>query len=116
MINTVPLAEGTIVFGSGAAAFTGATLHVYIEDVSVMDGSAPSIGEYLERDVAYSGSPLAFKISGQPPKPGHRYNVRVHISADGSSEIKKGDYITKQSYPVLTGGSVTRITALVEKV
>ena len=115
MINTIPLLDGKIVFSEGAPAFTGATVHVYIEDVSVMDGSASSIGEYLERNVAYSGSPLSFKISGQSPKEGHSYNVRVHISMDGGSEIKKGDYITKQSYPVLNGGA-KNVTALVEKV
>lgn len=103
-IDTLPLLEGTIVFAASAPAFVGATVRVFLEDVSIMDAPAPVIAEHVEHQVTYAGHPLAFKLFGEIPHTEHHYNVRVHISRDGSADIKAGDFITMQSYPVLTHG------------
>jgi hypothetical protein len=31
------------------------------------------------------------------------YSLRVHVDVTGSGEVERGDMITTQSYPVLTG-------------
>src|SRR5262245_42826717 len=115
MINTVPLVEGKIVFDGDVPAFSGATLRVRVEDVSRMDAPAGVPGEFV-KVISYDGTPIPFKVSGQSPDQSHRYNVRVHISIDGSDDIKKGDFITTQSYPVLTHGAPGNITVHVKKV
>ncbi|MBL8145990.1 MAG: hypothetical protein JNL34_06370, partial [Anaerolineae bacterium] len=44
------------------------------------------------------------------------YSVRAHIATSGSGEVERGDYITMQSYPVLTRGYGNRVTLAVRRV
>lgn len=48
---------------------------------------------------------LRFEIPIASPDPSRSYEVRVHVSVDGSETLSIGDSTTMQSYPVLTFGN-----------
>ena len=90
----------------------GATLHVRLQDVGVADAPARTVAEYVRRDLAYDPAhdpPPAFRLSTTALPPGATtYVVTAHVDLDGDGEVERGDYVTKQSYPV------TRDTAELE--
>ena len=43
-------------------------------------------------------------------------NIRVHIDVDRDGRVSRGDYITMESYPVLTWGHPDRVTVRVREV
>jgi putative lipoprotein len=46
----------------------------------------------------------------------HLYSVRVHVDMTGSGEVERGDFITMQSFPVLTRGYGDNVRVTVRKV
>lgn len=114
--NGTPLVEGEIVFDADVPAFSGATVHVYLENTGRMDAPAPVIAEHIEHNAAYNGRAIPFKIFGNMPPADEHYSLRVHISRDGSADIKKGDFINTQSYPVLTHDHPKSLKVQVKKI
>lgn len=89
----------------------GATLHIYVEDVSRADAAATRVAELatpLDRPLA-AGASLPFALNVPEVDARVRYNVRVHLDATGSGTVTSGDQITTQSYPVLTPGAPDEI-------
>jgi len=114
--NQPVLLSGHVIFSGETQPFTG-TLRVILEDVGRMDVAAPVIAEYSQDDFRYEGKPVAYTLRGElPTDGGQRFNVRVHVSRDGSDDFKKGDYITMQSYPALTPGGPSHIDVTVQPV
>ncbi|MDQ7027566.1 MAG: hypothetical protein Q9P44_18635 [Anaerolineae bacterium] len=110
------LVTGTITFPDNAENFSGATLYITLE-ANAPIGMPPEIAaQMVMRDVAYTGSPLAFTLAGDDVGTGGRYNLRVHISMDGSQEFDKGDYITKSTHTVLQNGAPDSATIAIERV
>lgn len=85
------------------ANFDNATVFVKLEDVSMAGASASVIGRQTMRGVS-AGDDLHYMIDGIDVDERSRYNVRVHLSLDGSDQYKSGDYLTTQTYPALTQG------------
>lgn len=75
-----------------------------VEETSRLDAPASRIAEVVLRGVSiFAGSPpLPFTVRDVVPVPSGRYVVRVHADVDGDGQVSRGDYVSKQSYPVLT--------------
>lgn len=117
--NTVQLVKGTVTFEDDAPPFTGATMYVSVENTSVADIASEVVADYVERDVAFvpkTAKVLLFEIAAEVPDPRASYSVKVHIDIDGDGEVSLGDFISMQSYPVITGGHPTEISILVRQV
>jgi len=109
--------SGHIHFPEGTPAFSGATVHVVLEDTSMMDAPAPVLTEYNLTKVTYqSGTTIGFTFNSITLNEQVRYNIRVHVSLNGNNTIQQGDYITMQSYPVLTQELPTTINVEVRHV
>ena len=79
--------------------------------MSEEDGPAKTVGT---RSITVSGpDPIPFAVTVAAVDPRARYIVRVHLDADGDRQVSKGDFLTMESVPVLTGGhgSVVDVTA-----
>ena len=113
------LVHGEVVFDETAQPFSGATVYVRLEDVSREDAPAQIMAEQILRDVSHtagSATQLQFAIEGTIPDERARYAVRVHVDIDGDGQISGGDYISMESYPVLTYGHPSRVTVRVQEV
>lgn len=44
------------------------------------------------------------------------YSIRAHVDINGSGEVERGDYITTQSYPVLTRGYGDKVRLQLQRV
>jgi uncharacterized lipoprotein YbaY len=118
-MNTASLVKGEITFEAEAPPFTGATMYVRLENVTVADTASEVIAEYVERNVAFdpkTTNVLSFAIPVHAPDARTAYAVRVHIDIDGDGEVSPGDFISTQSYPVLTFGHPRDVAILVRQV
>jgi uncharacterized lipoprotein YbaY len=118
-MNTVPLVKGEITFEEEAPPFIGATLSVYLENITVADIASEVVAEYVERDIAFDPKTtkiLSFAIAGTVPDRRASYAVRVHIDIDGDGAVSQGDFINTQSYPVITFGHPREVLILVRQV
>lgn len=118
-MNTAQLVKGKITFEDGAPPFTGATMYVRLERITAADIASEVVADYVQRDVAFdpkTPSVLSFAIACNPPDPRDSYAVRVHIDIDGDGEVSKGDFVSMQSYPVITFGHPTEVSILVRQV
>jgi len=115
----VLLVKGKITFEEGAPPFTGATMYVRLENITAADTASEVVANYVERDVAFdpkTSSGLSFAIAGGPPDPRASYAVRGHIDIDGDGAVSKGDFISMQSYPVITFGHPREVSILARQV
>ena len=118
-MNTAPLVKGRVRFDEDAPPFTGATMYVRLENMTLADRTSEVVGDYVERDVAFdpkTAKVLSFAIAGKAPDPRASYAVRVHIDIDGDGEVSRGDFISMQSYPVITFGHPSEVSILVRQV
>lgn len=113
---TITLVEGEIILPASAEKFTGATIFLNLEHAGMMGMSPEIAAQSIMHNVDYSGSPIAFTVSGADIGEGGRYNLRVHISMEGSSDFTRGDYITKRTYPVFEDGAPDSVDVNVEAV
>jgi uncharacterized lipoprotein YbaY len=112
------LVSGEIVFGADAQPFSGATAFVRVDDVSLMDVPTTMISQQVIENVAYNpNSPIPFAVFGLKPSDDRaRLQLSVHISMNGSEGIEKGDYMTMESYPVVTQGYPNQVRVTVRRV
>jgi uncharacterized lipoprotein YbaY len=105
----------SIQFDAGLpSSAAGTQLYVRLLDVTTADVPARVVSENVSHLVA--GSPMSFEL----PAPGiderGRYVVSCHADLDGDGVVSQGDYITMQSYPVLTLGYPDRAEILLKRV
>jgi putative lipoprotein len=115
----MPEVSGTIVFGADLEPFTGATVYVRLEDVSLMDIAAPTVAETILRDVRAGGqapTQLEFTVAAPPLEPKVRYNVRVHVDVDADGQVSIGDYVSTISHSVKAGVEAARLLIPVTRV
>ena len=115
---TEPLLTGDVVF-EGARAFRGARVRVALEDVTRVDAASTTVSEVILDGISHdpdAGGALAFSLPGILPDERARYAVRVHVDVDGDGLVSRGDYITMESFPVLTHGYPNRVTVRVREV
>jgi uncharacterized lipoprotein YbaY len=88
-------------------------------NISYADEPARVLAEHVERGLRFDpqhDAGLTFALSGPPPDPQARYIVQVHVDLDGDGAISHGDFVTMQSYPVLTLGHPHEIAVVVRQV
>ena len=113
-----PLLTGDVVIEAGRA-FSGARMRIILEDVSRVDAASVGVAEQIIDSVSYDptdGASLAFSLHGEVPDDRANYAVRVHIDVDRDGRVSRGDYITMESYPVLTQGHPERVIVRVREV
>jgi hypothetical protein len=93
--------------------------YVRLLDTTVIDGASITVAEANLPDIACKvsqGNPIRFELYGEAPNPHASYTVSVHIDTDNNGRISVGDYITMQSYPVITYGNPHHVIVEVKKV
>lgn len=96
-----------------------AAVVVRVEDVSRADAPSIVVGERRMADVAIgSRESLTYQVDVPAEELDERnlYVVSVHVDVTGAGEIRKGDLITMQSYPVLTRGHGDVVDVAVRRV
>ena len=116
-----PLVKGEILLLKELTSFSGATVNVYLEDVSLLDTSAKLVVKKVIADVSHSRGTenrVEFALPGEITdiKARYRYSIRVHIAFHSDEQIHRGDYISTESYPVLTCGYPDRVLVKVTEV
>lgn len=119
MSDSVPLVTGEILFAQEAHSFSGATVYVRLEDVSLADAPARVVAEQVISDLSYeagSQAKLEFRLDGEIPDERASYSVCVHVDLNGDEKVSRGDYISMESYPVLTFGYPKQVSVRVHEV
>lgn len=101
------LVRGEIMLPHDVTPFTPAHVLIELEDISRADAPSQVMARLLlaprelrEDDLI----PFTIEVTASALNEQHLYSIRVHIDASGSGQVERGDYITVQSYPVLTRG------------
>lgn len=117
--NTPPLVTGSIIFPQELSSFTGATANVYLEDVSLVDAPSEIIIKQVIPNISHNmgtENKVKFALFGEIPNPRAKYSISVQVTLYEDESIHQGDYITMDSYPVLTFGNPNHISVLVQEV
>jgi uncharacterized lipoprotein YbaY len=109
---------GEIVFDESAPPFSGAVIHVRLEDVSRADAAAREVARLDIPDYSHSqgAKPLRFSLNVGDFDPSSRYELRVHADLNRNGQVDAGDQISTESYPVLTQGYPERATVRLRRV
>lgn len=116
---TDALCKGAVELDPEVGTFSGANVHIYLEDVSQADANAKIVDKVTFCDAFHkigTGSSLEFALRCEKVNPKSHYSVRVHIDLQREGQVYVGDYVTAQSYPVLTFGHPEHVTVHVKKV
>ena len=117
--NRTALVKGEILFGKDIGSFSGVTVNVYLEDVTLQDAASQIVAEQAIPNVRHERGTdtwLEFALYGEKPDQRASYSIRVHVDLHGDRQIHSGDYITKQTYPVLTFGHPSHVSVTVHGV
>jgi putative lipoprotein len=104
--ETVRHVRGRIVLPQGDLPSEAAMIVVAVEDVSRADAPSTVVAEQHLEHVSLAGGEVAFDVdvpSGLIEERAH-YTVRVHVDVTGTGIVERGDLVSTQSHPVLTGG------------
>jgi uncharacterized lipoprotein YbaY len=110
--------KGIIVF-EDVKPFSGATVHILLEDVSLQDVPSKLIAEQTIRNVGLENienQKIEFVIYVDYVDTHAHYSVRVHGDVDNDGKVSKGDFVTVQNYPVLTYGYPDNLMVTVKEV
>ena len=117
--NTPILVIGQILFSEELSSFSGATGNVYLEDVSSLDAPSKIVAKQVIPDISHemgTENRVEFALKGEIADIRASYSIRVHLSLHGDEQIHCGDYITMESYPVLTFGYPNQVSVRVQEV
>jgi uncharacterized lipoprotein YbaY len=113
MAISSPLVRCVVVLDEAAGSFGAATLFVRLDDVTLADRPSTPLAQAQIDQVAHrqgSQSRWVVQLGGAAAQPQHRYSIWAHLDIDGDGQVSRGDYITMQSYPVLTFGCPAEAT------
>jgi uncharacterized lipoprotein YbaY len=113
------LVKGVIVFDEETRPFFGATVYVRLEDVSLQDAPSKLIAEQVLRNISYDKDDyqgIKFEIHDNVLDDNARYSISAHVDVDNDGKISKCDFITTQSYPVITYGYPDNLKVGVKRV
>lgn len=114
-----PLVEGEILLGEAQRSFTGATVHVQLEDVSYADAPSRVVAEQAIPDVSHetgTEGTVKFALYGDMPDERGRYIVTVRVDLQARGRVSRGDYLSMESYSVLTHGNPKQISVRLREV
>ena len=113
------LVQGEVHFEQPPNLPLGATAYVRLLDTSLADAPSSIVAEQVLTGIAAdanAGRPLLFALYGTPPNARASYTVSIWVDVDSDGRISSGDYLTMQSYPVLTYGYPNQVTVQVRRV
>ena len=113
------LVSGDVTFAAQPELPPEAVLRVRLLDTTYADAPALVISELLVRDIAEeanAGKPVPFLLSAERVNPRSTYTIIAHVALSGGEAIEPGDYISTQSYPVITYGSPGHVSVMVERI
>jgi len=118
MTPSVRTISGTVQFEDVRQPAQDVTVYVRVEEASRIDAPASRIAEVVLRgvDVFPGLPPIPFTIRDVHSVPSGRYLVRVHADVDGDGRVTRGDYVSVQSYPVLTSADSDNVAIVVHEV
>jgi hypothetical protein len=100
---------GTIEFaGSPPTVGASAVLRVNVEEVTRADARANVVArQTVPAQLLLTGGREArrFSIAVADVESTKSYRLRIHLDLDGNGSIGQGDYVSTQSYPVITNGA-----------
>ena len=111
--------KGEILLPKKLASFSGAKVNIYLEDVSLLDAPAKIVAQQVISDFNHemeNENRVEFVLQGETVNIRSRYSIRVHITFHNDGQIHHGDYISTQSYPVLTYGYPSHVLVSVAEV
>lgn len=118
--NDAPtLVKGEIFFSKELGSFSGATVNVYLENVIFLDAPAKIVAKQVIPEIDHemgTENSVEFAFKGEIADISARYSLRVHVALQGNKQIHRGDYITMESYPVLTFGYPNQVLVRVKQV
>lgn len=106
------LVTGEILLPAGAGIKSSAVARVQLLDTSLADAPSVTIASQVVSGLASKlakGGALAFSLAAENPDAQASYGVSVHIDQSGDGQVKPGDFVSTQSYPVITFGYPNRV-------
>ena len=110
-----PLVKGEIKFAGKPTLPASAKVYVRLLNTSLADAPSAVVAEQVI-DRPSNNEKIAFRLEPDSIDERDTYTVSVLVDLDGDGKISKGDYISMQSYPVLTFGSPSEVTIEVKQV
>jgi uncharacterized lipoprotein YbaY len=113
------LVRGEIRFAELPDLPTSARAYVRLLDTSLADAASRVVAEKVLDDIAdavNSGKTIEFELNAQNLEERNSYTVNVLVDVDGDGKISRGDYLSMQSYPVLTHGYPHELSVQVKRV
>ena len=98
MIQTL---TGLIALPADLSAGMAASVRIEIHDTSLSDAPSVVVSTATMRDIALvPGGTLPFSIEAPPATVGRAHTLRIHISLDGTEQVRAGDLLTTSSVRV----------------
>jgi uncharacterized lipoprotein YbaY len=113
------LVSGEIQFAKRPRLPSDARVYVRLLDISFADAPSRLIAEQVLTGIwqrANAGESIPFEISASLPNEHGSYSVAVLVDVDGDGKTTRGDFVSTQSYPVLTFGYPNHVTIVVDEV
>jgi uncharacterized lipoprotein YbaY len=110
-----PVVKGEIKFAGQPSLPASAKMYVRLLNTSLADAPSAVVAEQVI-DHLSNEEKVAFRLEPDSIDERGTYTVSVLVDLDGDGKISKGDYISMQSYPVLTFGSPSEVTIEVKQV
>ena len=110
---------GKVIINEKPDADQEVCVFIRLFDTSLADVPSKKVGEVVYDQVALASIfslGLPFEMKMDTIDPHLRYTIRVLVDLDKDGKKGKGDYISKQSYPVLTKGAPDSIEVVVSKI
>ncbi len=111
--------QGEIVLPTGGPPIGSADVVICVEDISRADAPSLVIGEQRQKGLLlHPGARLPFVIEVPTEMIDERnlYSIRAHVDRSGSGVVKKGDFVSTETYPVLSRGYGVSATVKVKAV
>lgn len=116
------LVSGQVAFHGDLPNATTALLTVKLEDVSLAGMASTVVAKHQQDIDLRQTNAVTFDLSPNADSPEinpqSRYTVTAHVSLhpnDEPEDIRQGDFLTMQSYPVLTQGNPSVVTVEVKR-
>jgi len=109
-----------LILDGEVGSFSGAVAYIRLERADQADRPSQLVAQEIVRDVSHSqGAEARIEVALPGPREvaadGH-YLVRAHVDLDGDGRIGSGDYVSAESYPVLTFGHPSEVSVRVREV
>ena len=110
---------GKIFIKDDPGAIQEGSVYVQLLDTSRADAASVKVTETVYHQVKLQDlftNGRQFQLQVGEINPRRRYEINLLVDLDGDGKMGKGDYISKQAYPVLTKGYPDYVEVEVSKI